>query len=174
MDLPSFPLWQQTALPPSGARPGPRPPRRRAERSAATLERELRRARETARRARDTVAQGLVLSFFVAVPLGWSFLQSTLLAGDPRVQEACPTLTSFLSPALRNDVEAGRASGALSPDEKRMINLRVCDPATRLLVEPLLRGVSDLQELQDMAHGRGATLAGADPRAALPSLLGGL
>ena len=105
MDLPSFPLWQQAALRPSGARLGPRPPRRRTERSAATLE---------------------------------------------------------------------RASGALSPEERRMVNLRVCDPATRLLVEPLLRGVSDLQELQDMAHGRGATLAGADPRTALPSLLGGL
>ena len=174
MDRRSFPLWQQAALPPSGTRVGPRPPRRRTQPSAASLERELRRARKIARRARDTVAQGLFLSVFVAAPLGWTFLQSTVLAEDPRVQEACPTLTSFLSPTLRNDVDAGRGSGGLSPEDRRLMNLRVCDPATRLLVEPLLRGVSDLGELQGMAHGKGSLLAGSDPRSALPSLLGGL
>lgn len=160
MSVTALQLWQRTALRPSEAS-DVRRPRRRSGRAEAPAgrevrrERELRRARQTYLRMRDTVASGLLLSVLLGAPVGWSFVQSTLLRQDPSVGDSCPVVASLLSPALERDVKELRASGTLSKGERHMLGMKVCDPGVRLVLEPLLRGVSDLGELRDLAKGEG-------------------
>jgi len=170
VDLSALQLWERSALRPSQGNVPPRRVRQRPEESGASRVRELRRAREVARRMRYTVTHGLFLSVLIGAPVGWSFVRSALLAGDPAVSEACPDFASFLSPALQRNVKELRAAGVLSRSERQVLGLKVCDPGVRLLVEPLLRGVSDLDELRALANGEAPIEASLRPLPALRSL----
>ena len=170
MDLSALQLWERSALRPSQGNVPPRRVRQRPEESGASRVRELRRAREVARRMRYTVTHGLFLSVLLGAPVGWSFVRSTLLPKDPSSVEACPSLASFLSPTLQRDVKELKSSGGLSTPERQVLGLKVCDPGVRLLVEPLLRGVSDLDELRALANGEAPIEASLDPLPTLRSL----
>lgn len=118
---------------------------------------------------RETVTQGLFLSVLLGAPVGWSFVRSALLAGDPAVVEACPAVSSFLSPELQRNVKELREAGALSGPQRQVLSFKVCDPGLRMVVEPVLRGVSDLDELRDLAKVRPPGEAGLAPLPALRS-----
>ena len=51
-----------------------------------------------------------------------------------------------------------------------MLGLKICDPGLRLVIEPLLRGVADLDELRDLAKEGVPTEASLNPLPALRSL----
>jgi len=118
---------------------------------------------------RDTVASGLFLSVLLGGPVGWFFVHSALLYQDPTAQEACPEVASLLRPALERDVRELSAHGALSKDQRQTLGMQVCDPGLRLVLGPILRGVSDLGELRDLAKSdaAGAALAASPLSAAI-------
>jgi len=101
--------------------------------------------------------------------VGWFFVHSALLYQDPTAQEACPEVASLLRPALERDVRELSAHGALSKDQRQTLGMQVCDPGLRLVLGPILRGVSDLGELRDLAKSdaAGAALAASPLSAAI-------
>lgn len=123
-------------------------------------------------RARISAAtrHGLSLSLFFSAPLGWSVAQSTVFAKDPAAAEECPKLGSFLPSALQRQLKGQAARRALSSSEEGTLAIRVCDPAMRVVLGPLLGGVSDLGELRDLAKSA-ATQPGAQPLPAIQSFL---
>lgn len=168
MELPNLRLWEAAALRPSSADPSPRPPRRRPDPLAEASADDLTRARLVRARIRAATLHGLSLSLFLSAPLGWSVAASTVFAKDPSAAEECPKLASFLPATLQRQLKAGRQ--ALSSSEESTLAIRVCDPAMRVVLGPLLGGVSDLGELRDLAKSA-TTGPGVKPLPAIQSFL---
>jgi len=132
----------------------------------------LRRAQRIRARIRAAAVHGLSLSVFFGAPLGWSVAQSTLFAKDPSVAvEECPELSSFLPPVLQRELKTYKARGRLTSSEKGTLGMRVCDPALRVVLKPMLGGVSDLSQLREMA--KSAAQGDGQPLPVLKSMLAG-
>lgn len=173
MPLPYLRLWEEAALKPAQTPPDGEARQRRAPRTPEPAAPDLRKARLSRTRLQIACLQGLFFCVLLGTPLGWSYVRTTWLATDPGLMGDCPELASLLSPEIQRNLQARRSSGGISTSDRKVLGTKVCDPALRALLQPVLGGVSDLSELRGLAERSGALDAKLQPRPALRAFLGG-